>query len=152
MAASSVDLFRDGTAALLHRAVAAHPERTAIVAWRGEGGDAGSVETITYERLRLLTDRCAGALLELGVGRGDIVSIELPNIWELSVLFLACARIGAVVNPIQPILRSRELRFILQRTRSRVCVVPDRWRGFDYAGMLASLTQDVPTLEHCVVV
>lgn len=131
----------------LRRAVAAHPGRAAIVAHRD-----GAAETITYARLGGLVDRFAGALLELGVRPGDVVTIELPNWWELSVLFLACARVGAVVNPVQPILRSREMRFILERTGSRVCIVPGTWRGFSYADMLAGLADAVPTLEHCVVI
>ncbi|HXM57880.1 MAG TPA: AMP-binding protein, partial [Candidatus Dormibacteraeota bacterium] len=131
----------------LRRAAESRPGHPAIVAHRD-----GAVRVIAYAELAALTDRFAGALLELGVRPGDIVTIEMPNWWQLPVLYLACARVGAVVNPVQPIMRSRELGFILQRTESRVCVVPDAWRGFSYAGMLAQLTEAVPTLEHCVVI
>jgi cyclohexanecarboxylate-CoA ligase len=131
----------------LHRAAEHRPGHPAIVAHRD-----GTVRRLTYAELRALTDRFAGALLELGVHSGDIVTIEMPNWWQLPVLYLACARIGAVVNPVQPIMRSRELGFILERTGSRVCIVPDTWRGFSYAGMLAQLGETVPTLEHRVVI
>jgi len=131
----------------LRRAAERRPGHPAVVAHRD-----GSVRVIDYAELLTLTDRFAGALLELGVRPGDIVTIEMPNWWQLPVLYLACARIGAVVNPVQPIMRSRELGFILERTESRVCIVPDAWRGFSYAGMLAGLTESVPTLEHCVVI
>lgn len=131
----------------LREAAERRPDHPAIVAHRD-----GAVRVVAYAELRALTDRFAGALLELGVRPGDIVTIEMPNWWQLPVLYLACARVGAVVNPVQPIMRSRELGFILERTGSRVCVVPHTWRGFSYADMLAGLAGTVPTLEHCVVV
>jgi cyclohexanecarboxylate-CoA ligase len=132
----------------LGRAVERTPERAAIVAH----GDGDRVEVITYARLRELADRCAGALIELGVGPGDVVGIQLPNVWQLPVLYLACARIGAVVNPMQPILRRREVQFVLERTGCRVCVALESWRGFSYADMLAEVAEAVPTLEHRVVI
>ena len=60
--------------------------------WEGEPGDA---RTTTYQQLLDETQRCANALKELGVGKGDRVAIYMPMIPELPVAMLACARIGA---------------------------------------------------------
>ena len=60
--------------------------------WEGEPGDA---KTTTYQQLLDETQRCANALKELGVGKGDRVAIYMPMIPELPVAMLACARIGA---------------------------------------------------------
>ena len=124
------------------------PDRAAIV---GHRAGRARPDGLTYRQLAGLVDRFAGGLLELGVRRGDIVSVQLPNRWEFAALTLACARIGAVISPIMPILREREVRHILQRTRSAVCVVPGRFRGFSHAGMLASLRPSLPGLEHVLV-
>jgi cyclohexanecarboxylate-CoA ligase len=77
--------------------------------------------------------------------------MQLPNGWEFAALCLACARVGAVVNPLVPIFRHRELSFILERTRARVCVVPATFRGFAHGELLAQLAREVPTLEHAFV-
>jgi cyclohexanecarboxylate-CoA ligase len=132
----------------LRRAVERHPDRAAVIAHHA---GPGAAETLTFAELGGLVDRFAGALLELGVRPGHVVSIQLPNWWQLTALCLACARIGAVVNPIIPILRRREVQFMLERCESPVCVVPDVWRGFSHAGMMAEILPAVPTLRHVVV-
>ena len=60
--------------------------------WEGEPGDT---RTITYQDLLDETSRCANALKELGVRKGDRVAIYMPMIPELPTAMLACARIGA---------------------------------------------------------
>src|SRR5688500_9874871 len=60
--------------------------------WEGEPGDT---RAITYKDLLDMTCRCANALKELGVQRGDRVAIYMPMIPELPAAMLACARIGA---------------------------------------------------------
>jgi cyclohexanecarboxylate-CoA ligase len=105
-------------------------------------------EQHTYGELGALVDQAASGLLALGVQPGEIVSYQLPNWWQFAVMHLACARIGAVTNAILPILRHREVQFILERTRSRLCVIPAHFRGFDYARMLLDVQRKVPTLRH----
>lgn len=56
-----------------------------------------------------------------------------------------------MVNPLVPIYRAREVSFILERTRSRVCVVPQSFRAFDHSEMLARLRPNLPELEHIFV-
>ena len=60
--------------------------------WEGEPGDT---RTVTYADLLAETQRCANALRELGVAKGDRVAIYMPMVPELPVAMLACARIGA---------------------------------------------------------
>lgn len=108
-------------------------------------------ESLSYGQLARLVDRFAGALLDLGVGPGDVVSLQLPNWWQFPALALATARVGAVVNPLVPIFRQRELAFILERTEARVCVVPRSFRGFDHGSLLRSLAEELPRLEHVFV-
>lgn len=133
----------------LRDAAALHPDKVAAVTYRA---DKRVPETLSYGQVARLVDRVAGGLVELGVRPGDVVSMQLPNWWQFSVLVLACGRIGAVTNPLPPILRRREVGFALERTQSKVCVVPDRFRGFDHATMVADLTQALPSLEHVFVI
>jgi acetyl-CoA synthetase len=77
----------------LDRHLATRGERTAIVY---EGDEPGKSGRITYRELYERVCRCANALRELGVQKGDRVTIYLPMIPEAAVAMLACARIGAV--------------------------------------------------------
>ena len=78
----------------LDRHLAEHGERTAIIF---EPDDpAEPAQRISYRELHARTCRLANALRNLGVGKGDRVTIYLPMIPETAVAMLACARIGAV--------------------------------------------------------
>jgi cyclohexanecarboxylate-CoA ligase len=122
------------------------PDHPAIITY--EGGE--HARTLTYAELATMVARFAGALRSLGVGRGDVVMIYLPNRWVLTPLYLACNQIGAVSSPGFPMLSTRELRQVLESTGARVCITLDTFAGTDYATRLAEL--DVPTLEHRVVI
>ncbi len=76
----------------LDRHVAAgHGDRVAYY-WEGEPGDR---RAMTYAELLVEVQKCANALKELGIQRGDRVAIYMPMILELPIAMLACTRIGA---------------------------------------------------------
>jgi cyclohexanecarboxylate-CoA ligase len=81
-----------------------------------------------------------------------VVAFQLPNWWEFIALFFACSRIGAVANPLMPIFRQRELRFMLGFAEAKVAVVPALWRGFDHMAMLREIRPDLPKLRHVLAV
>lgn len=56
----------------------------------------GQRSTYTYNQLTEAVARCAGALQQLGVGKGDRVVIYMPMIPQAAIAMLACARLGAV--------------------------------------------------------
>ncbi len=77
----------------LDRHLAARGDKTAIL-W--EGDDPSQSRRISYRELYERVCQCANALGDLGVRRGDRVTIYLPMIPEIAIAMLACARIGAV--------------------------------------------------------
>lgn len=125
-----------------------HPERTAIVSASAE---TGATTRLSYAELARHVDSMALGLAGLGVRRGDTVSFQLPSGWEFCATYLACVRIGAVANPLIPIFRQRELRFMLNFAESRVVIAPRRFRDFDYGDMLSALKPDIPTLRHVLL-
>jgi cyclohexanecarboxylate-CoA ligase len=133
----------------LEDTVAAVPDRTAVIATVGA---TGGTTTLTYADLDRLARRIALGLHALGVGPGDVVSFQLPNWWQFTALHLACVHIGAISNPLMPIFRERELRFMLGFAETKVYVAPVRFRGFDYAAMMRGLAPDLPQLERCFYV
>jgi cyclohexanecarboxylate-CoA ligase len=106
---------------------------------------------LTYAELERSVQSVAASLAALGVTRGEVVSWQLPNWYETVVLHHAVLRLGAVSNPIVPIYRQREVGYILAQAESRVVVVPETFRGFDYAAMIAQLRPDLPALQHVVI-
>jgi len=88
--------------------------------------------------------RVAAGLQARGVGSGTPVAWMLPTRTEALVLAGGLARLGAVQVPLIPILRQREVGFILAQTGARHLVVPGVWRGFDYPAMAAAAVGDLP--------
>jgi acyl-CoA synthetase (AMP-forming)/AMP-acid ligase II len=107
---------------------------------------------VSYGEIALAARRLITALQGLGLRHGDVVSFQLPNWPETVAIDIACAALGLVVNPIVPIYRGRELRFILHDARTRVIFIPERFRSIDYVGMLLGLQKELPDLSHIVTV
>ena len=133
----------------LDACLATCPDKTALMAVQAE---AGKVSRFTYRELSQMADRVAIGLTKLGIGRNDIVACQLPNWWQFTVTYLACSRIGAVMNPLMHIFRERELSFMLKHGEAKVLIIPKIFRGFDYEQMVSELKPSLPDLQHVVVV
>ncbi|WP_213953443.1 MULTISPECIES: cyclohexanecarboxylate-CoA ligase [unclassified Variovorax] len=129
--------------------LAACPDKTGIVAVQVE---SGTVTRMTYREMARMADRIAVGLTRLGVERNDVVSCQLPNWWQFTLTYLACSRIGAVLNPMMHIFRERELSFMLKHGESKVMIVPKTFRGFDHEQMLVDLRPSLPAMQHLVVI
>ena len=123
-------------------AVIRHPDKTAIV-----GGDT----RITYRQLATEVNRVAHNLRALGVGPGDVVSVQLYNTPEFVMIHLAASRLGAVTNPLLHNYRASELTYILGLAQSKVAIIPQFYRKFDYPAMYAGMWPELPALEHIFV-
>jgi acyl-CoA synthetase (AMP-forming)/AMP-acid ligase II len=86
-------LFRD--------AVARSPEHVALVDQfnRSEWCD-GEAQRVTYAELANIADNLAAAFYDHGLRQDDIVVVQLPNIAELAVLYLALGRLGVILSPV----------------------------------------------------
>ncbi len=112
----------------------------------------GEVTRLSYGELQTRSIRIACALAALGVERGHVVALQAPNWWHYPAVYTACVRIGAVINPLMPIFRERELEFMLGLAEARVLIVPREFRGFDYVAMANDLKERLPTLKHVLVI
>ncbi|MCJ8511717.1 cyclohexanecarboxylate-CoA ligase [Acinetobacter lwoffii] len=133
----------------LRSAVEKNPDKTALVSVKVENQ---TEQTFSYQQLWDMTNKIALGLRQLGVEKNDVVSCQLPNWWEFTLLYLACSRIGAVLNPLMPIFRERELEFMLKHGESKVFVVPKTFRNFNHEQLANQLQNKLDTLQHVIVV
>jgi acyl-CoA synthetase len=96
--------------------------------------------------------RLISAFQRLGLQQGDVVSFQLPNWREAVPLDIAAAALGLIVNPIVPIYRDAELRFILKDARSKAFLIPEKFRSTDYVKMVSGLRDELPDLDHVIMV
>ncbi len=112
---------------------------------------ADATRRISYGAFKDEILRCAELYRRIGISRGDVVTVQLPNRIEFAVAFFALELIGAIANKVNPDFRARELDYILKFSGSRAYVFPREFRGFDYLAMARGLQASVPGLEYLIV-
>ena len=119
------------------------PDRTAIV--------DGS-QRLSFARLDQISDQLAAALVQQGITKGDVVSCQLPNIWEYVCLFLATSKVGAIFNAQNTVSRAHEVKYALGFAESKAFFYVPESGGFDYRNMLDQIQGELPGLALRVTV
>ncbi|ANR93084.1 class I adenylate-forming enzyme family protein [Mycobacterium avium] len=119
---------------LVETAARAHPD------WVVLADDYG--RSLSCAQLRDSALTCAAALAQRGIGAGTVVSWQLPTTLETMVVMTALARLGAVQNPVLPIWRESELRFVTAQLGTEVIIVPGLWRDFDHTALAYQLARE----------
>src|SRR5215831_11593522 len=89
---------------------------------------------VTYGELAQASSRVAGMLRERGVRPGDPVGIMLPNVAEFAVIYYGVLRAGAVVVPMNPLLKAREVSYYLGDSGARLIFAWHAFAGEAQAG------------------
>jgi fatty-acyl-CoA synthase len=105
----------------------------------------------TYGQLKETVDRLATSLLKQGLKRGDRVGILFPDWPEYTIALYACATIGVVISPMNPLYRKVELTTILNHLEAKAFFMPSEWRGFSFADLMDQIRPDFPHLEQVIV-
>jgi cyclohexanecarboxylate-CoA ligase len=129
---------------LIAAAAARDPDRTVL------SDDHG--RSLTAHGLQDAACATAAALAGRGVGTGSVVSWQLPTTLETMVVMAALTRLGAVQNPIIPILREKEVGFITAQSGTDFLLVPETWRGYGHGtlarGLAATSGFEVVVIDH----
>lgn len=99
-------------------------------------------EVTTWAELARLTDDAAAALAAEGIGREDIVGVQLPNSLHTVTVLLALLKLGAVYNPVNPTYRLNDVARIYRNTRPKMHIYTPRIRKFDYGPLVEQLSQN----------
>lgn len=110
----------------------------------------GQPQRLTYIEVERAMNRLAAGLISAGIGRDDVVMVQLPNIVELAVAYLACARIGAIISPLPVQYRALELRQTMTVAQPQAFITTTNFGGFDYLEMVRSLQSEFPTLQRVI--
>jgi acyl-CoA synthetase (AMP-forming)/AMP-acid ligase II len=133
----------------------ANPEDTTTVARfiRSLAADYGDAQLVvlgegclTYAQAEQRSAQLASGLLALGVRKGTHVGVLMPNGPDWVIAWLAAARIGAIVVPINTFYKARELGWVLAHADVSVLLTVDRFLGNNY---LVRLEEAAPSLAEC---
>ncbi|MHB8468053.1 MAG: class I adenylate-forming enzyme family protein, partial [Acidimicrobiales bacterium] len=137
----SVPRLPSSAADVLERPLAAEPGREALVA---------SDARLSYAELDAAADRAASALHALGVGRGDVVAISVPNTSDVVITFHAVMRMGGIWLGVNRNLAPPEKRHILEDAGARLLLADDDIAA-DSGGRAPTPVIGVPTEWRSIV-
>jgi long-chain acyl-CoA synthetase len=89
---------------------------------------------VTYRELQDSALRFASWLRSVGVGKGDVVALFLPNTPQFAIAYYGAVYAGATVTPVNPLYTPRELRFQLEDSEAKVLVTLDMFKDRVLAG------------------
>jgi long-chain acyl-CoA synthetase len=111
----------------------------ALAMWRGGAGNGEAAHqpflyyfdtAVTGANVDRDSDALAVALAARGLGRGDRVALFLQNVPQFVIAMLAAWKLGAVVVPVNPMLKERELRYILADSGAKAVIsLQDLWNA-----------------------
>jgi len=103
-------------ASCLENSFHAHPERVALIFEDRQW---------TFRELNAEANRVANGLVDLGVEKGDRVSLFLPNCPEFLFWYFGALKMGAIVNPINTMLKERELEYVIRDCTPKILVTSE---------------------------
>jgi len=127
----------------LARAVAVRPDAPAIIHPGGE---------VSYAEFADQVSHVAAGLADLGLGRGDVITTQLPNIVEFLVAHLAIARIGAVHQTIHMPYGPADIEFHLAHSKAKAIITLPVLKDLDLAAVMIGLRAKLPDLKHVIVI
>lgn len=123
---------------LLNESFAMKPERAALH-YMGA--------TMPFRELDALSLKFAGFLKGKGLGPGDVVGINLPNIPEYPIALAGALRAGCAVTGISPLLTAKEMEYQINDSGAAAVVIMDTL----FEERLCKIKDNVPGLKHIVV-
>lgn len=123
-------------ASLFEQAVASCPDRLALVdpINRSDLTD-GTPQRLTFAEVNERAERIAATLYRHGIRQDDKIVIQLPNIAELAILYIALSRLGVIVSPVPVQYGVHELTRIQQELQPRAYISAAAFKDDEFAAM-----------------
>lgn len=138
------DVFREAVLEAGPRlALADPPNRESLV--------GGQPRRLSFTALDAEVNRLAALLLAIGLRKDDVLAVQLPNIVESVIAFLACARLGLVFCPIAIQFRAHELEYLLGKSRARAVLTVERVREARFVERFLGLRDKISTFETLLI-
>ena len=107
---------------LLQQRASAAPDKVFLLSEADE-------RQFTYREFEQAVARAAGMLAAHGIGKGDVVSLLLPNSVEYIVAYFACWRLGALAGPVNGHLKTQEIEYVVSNSESKLMLVNSEFLG-----------------------
>lgn len=99
----------------------------------------------TYQEFEEAINRAAGLLTSIGVGKGDVVSLLMPNSVEYVIAYFACWQLGALAGPINSLLKAQEIAYVISNSEAKALMV-----NSEFLPIIEPLRDQLPSLRAII--
>src|SRR5882762_4898747 len=99
----------------------------------------------TYAQFDTAVNRAANMLVSHGVKTGDAVGLLMPNSAEYIIAYFACWKLGALAGPINALLKSQELAFVMQNSEARALLLHS-----EFQANIDAIRSELPALQAVI--
>jgi len=131
-----LDIPNQGLAEILDETAARYPDKTAIIFLN---------TPYTYRQLKKWVDSFAAALSDLGVKKGDVVGVRLPNSVHFVITYFAAMKLGAIITANNPLYKAAEVEHQFSDSGAKVLVVMDL-----VFGEVSKALPKLPQVKHVI--
>jgi acetyl-CoA synthetase len=136
----------------LDRHINSDEKNKVAIMWEGESGEHRS---FTYYQLYRSVNKFANALRNLGIKKGDRVTIYLPMVPELPIAMLACSRIGAIHIVVFSGFSAQALSDRIYDSKSKIIITADggfrRGKVLELKRIVDDASSSMPFIENIIV-
>ena len=100
----------------------------------------------TYAEFDRAVNRTARLLCARGIGKGDVVSLLMPNSAEYIIAYFACFKLGALAGPINSLLKEQEMAYVMGNSETRALLF-----NSEFEAMVDSIRADLTRLRELVL-
>ncbi|MDT5124110.1 MAG: long-chain acyl-CoA synthetase [Acidobacteriota bacterium] len=100
----------------------------------------------TYAEFDAAVNRATRLLAARGIRKGDAVSLLMPNSAEYIVAYFACFKLGALAGPVNSLLKSEEMAFVIGNSEARALLV-----NSEFLPRIESIRGELADLQHVIV-
>ena len=99
----------------------------------------------TYAEFQAAIDRAAAMLSGRGIGKGDVVSLLMPNSVEYIIGYFACWKLGALAGPVNSLLKEHEIEFVMNNSEAKAILVHS-----EFEPLIEKLRPQLPYLKAVI--
>jgi len=99
----------------------------------------------SYAEFQSAVNRAAATLMSHDIGKGDVVSLLMPNSVEYIIGYFACWRLGALAGPVNSLLKEHEIEFVMNNSEARAILVHS-----EFQPVIEKLKPQLPHLQSII--
>src|SRR5437870_4245969 len=99
----------------------------------------------TYAEFDAAVNRAAAMLASHEIGKGDVVSLLMPNSAEYVIAYFACWKLGALAGPVNSLLKEQEIEFVMNNSEAKAILVHSEFRE-----RIESIRRELPHLKSVI--